>query len=723
MSKLIMPVILLLLSVLAGTVITITVFRKKEKRNAGMEMILIWMLNCYIEFWILNCFRFILLQGNTILSYVQDGFVCIFDIILIISSIFICYYCYEVKEQKINLYNVISSMICLVVYYIVLLLMGISNYHNVNAAIYDVLLPKSHLFGGVILFICQCMRTWKNRLHLSEVKDAVAVLSLFIVTVVAYPAMETYLTNVEEFSFSLKQIWFWYFLFILLVLSGVSIVYFLFSNKLKEVFLFMLWSISICAYIQGMFLNGKLFLMDGKEAEWSVGFKLENLMIWLMLLVGLYIAYRFISEKRKELLIYSSAVLCIMQLVAGISLIPDYLNQDSKGMSITNYLSTKGLYEVAKEDNIIIFVLDTYDVDYINEILANNPDFLKPLNGFTYFPDTVSQFSRTFPSIPYMLTEELYFYEQPQHEYVDEAFEKCFFWEQMKEQGYQLYFFEEDEKYIGESVREIAGNYVKEGHVINEKISFRGCAEAIVRINNYRILPYALKEYYMYTSGIISDLAVKEREWDIPAFVPDDIEVYKQFKKNKLQISDESKALRFIHLNGAHAPYTMKEDGTKAREGKISPVSQYIGSMNLVYDYLEMLQKVGVYENSTIVITADHGENYVTTHLEQNTNPILFIKPAGADLDKELVVSDVYASQNDIIPTISSIYGMEYNKALGINLFSTQDEDKSRVRYHYYTIVENGIQTKARIYEINGNSLDFGNWYATDEYHEFGEYY
>lgn len=164
MTKLIMPVILLLLSALGGTVVTITVFRR-EKRNAGIEMILTWILNSYIEFWILNCFRFILIQGDTILSYVQDGFVCIFDTILIISSTFIYCYCYEVKEQKSNLYNVLNSIICLMVYYIVLLLIGISNYHNMNAAIYSVLLPKSHLFGGMILLVCLSMRTWKNRLH------------------------------------------------------------------------------------------------------------------------------------------------------------------------------------------------------------------------------------------------------------------------------------------------------------------------------------------------------------------------------------------------------------------------------------------------------------------------------------------------------------------------------------------------------------------------------
>ena len=399
------------------------------------------------------------------------------------------------------------------------------------------------------------------------------------------------------------------------------------------------------------------------------------------------------------------------------------MNQEKNETLEKNYLSTKGLYDVAREDNVIIFVLDTYDVDFLGEVLETKPDFLEPLKGFTYFPDTVSQFSRTFPSVPYMLTEEQYYYEEPMNEYVDHAFENCSFWDQLNDKGYRMYFYEQDEDHIGGWVKTKAANYIEEGHVINEKISFTGCIEAITRINAYRLLPYVFKEYFSYTSESINDLVIEEREWDVPIFVADDAEVYEELRKNGLKLSDEERALRFIHLNGAHAPYTLTEEGTKTKNGKCTALEQYVGSMNLVYDYLDRLQKMGMYEKSTIIITADHGENFVTSKLEQNTNPILFIKPSGIGIDKELQISDVYASQNDILPTISAIYGMDYDVDWGLNLFSTQGKDKNRIRYHYYAVVENTMQTKTRTYEIKGTSLDFNNWYATDEYHEFGKYY
>lgn len=561
--------------------------------------------------------------------------------------------------------------------------------------------------------------------RVSDDKESInwAVISLFVVTIFAYPVMETYFANVTEFDFSAGQVWYCFLLYIALVYIGTGIICVLLHDWTKNFFLFAIWSFSICCYVQGMFLNQKLFLMEGKDPEWDAGLKISNIIIWCVIFGILSVLYKLLKEKRKAMLTYSSVILCVMQMVGAISLIPGYINQEKSEISESNYFSTKGLYEVAREDNVIIFVLDTYDVDFMNEVLTEKPDFLEPLRGFTYFPDTVSQFSRTFPSIPYMLTEEQYYYEEPKNEYIDRSFENCSFWKQFHDEGYKMYFYEQDEENIGGWVKTTAANYTEEGHVINEKMSFTGCAKAITKINAYRLLPYVLKGHFSYTSEGINDLVIKEQDWDVPVFNADDIEVYEEFRKNGLELADESKALRFIHLNGAHAPYTMTEEGTRARNDNGTALEQYIGSMNLVYDYLSMLQYLGMYEKSTIIITADHGENFVSTQLEQNTNPILFIKPSGVGMDREMQISDVYASQNDILPTISEIYGMKYDKDWGLNLFDTHGEDKNRTRYHYFAVVENTIQTKTRTYEINGNSLDFNNWYATDEYHKFGEYY
>ncbi len=227
-----------------------------------------------------------------------------------------------------------------------------------------------------------------------------------------------------------------------------------------------------------------------------------------------------------------------------------------------------------------------------------------------------------------------------------------------------------------------------------------------------------LKDYFLYTAGKINSLVVKQRIWDRTRFWVDDAAVYAGLKESGLTVNSDEKAVRFYHFNGAHAPYTMNETGKAVSETHGDKMAQYMGAMNMVYHYMDELKRLGLYENATIIITADHGENYVTEALEQNTNPILFIKPAGR-YKEELEISDICASQNDMLPTLAPILGVKVDADMGLDLFDASIDDKNRIRRHYYTVVENTEQTKTRTYEIRGSSLNFDNWSATDEYHEF----
>jgi hypothetical protein len=554
-----------------------------------------------------------------------------------------------------------------------------------------------------------------------------AVVVAFIVTTIMYPAWELYASNIKEFSFTLAEVGIYFAIYSVALICVIWLIGRILREKPRKLFIRALWIVTVCVYLQGMFLNGKLFLMDGKDLEWGNGIIVSNIMIWIIMIVLLTVIVVKLEHYVNRIVIYSSLALIVMQLAGAGSLIVSYLNSESEEKYTSNdYLSTEGLCEVADKDNIIIFVLDTYDVDYLNEVLEEYPDFLSPLKGFTYYPDYVSQFSRTYPSITYMLTGEEYFYDIPQEEYYEEAFTTTgsYFWNGLKKKGFSYYLYEAEADLIGKSTRQKALNYIDEGHQVEAEISFPGFVKSINHIAGYRNLPYVLKEYYKYTAEMINDWTVSERILDSTKFEANDSKVYDYFKNNPLRVSGrEEKDLRFIHLNGAHAPYSMDENGNAIPSGDGTAIGQYIGSMRLVYDYIQMLQDIGMYEDSTIIITADHGENYVTTELEQNTNPILFIKPKGVGSDSELIISDIYASQIDLLPTICAIYGIKYDVSDGLNLFDTKCEDKTRIRYHNYTVVENTIQVATLKYEIIGSSLDFNNWHSTGVYHMFGKYY
>lgn len=710
------------LAVIGGFIIAV-ITKKQNRPICDIKVLFSLLLYCYFEYWLMNIWRTVLLRGQNIYPYSENRMFIIMDIAMVIVGVMIVYEWQKTASQR-CIWIRLGLCIVLAIYHVGMIIFHYLTLENFNAAVYQSLLPDKVSFFGVLFFlICALLcSVIESRTREKLEKVDIAVVALFLMTIFVYPLLETYITNAGEFSFSAGQVLGCLVLMAIGLGIGAVLSCVLISGRLRKVYLFVLWAFSICAYIQGMFLNGSLFLMDGKAAEWSMGLEVGNMAFWCFLFMMLCLSFKLFKNKWKEIVLFSSVMLCLMQMVGGVSLLPNYVGNQEKHVRGQNYFSTQGLYEVAKEENIVVFVLDTYDVNHVSEVLEKYPDFLAPLKGFTYFPDTVAQFSRTFPSIPYMLTGEKYFYEIPLSEYVDEAFVNCSLWDGLREKEYQLYFYEEDEAYIGASVREVAQNYVEEGHTIEEKVSFAGCIESAVRINGYRLLPYALKECYFYTASTINNMVIEEFTLEKPEFVADDASVYQGLREQELKINEEGKALRFIHLYGAHEPYMMDENGNRVNVGEGSGVAQYVGCMNMIYEYIAMLQKLGVYENTTIIITADHGENFLDEQLTETTNPILFIKPYGIGADKDMSISDTYASQEDMLPTIAALHNIDYAGKEGMDLLAESVSNKDRIRKHYYTVVEGTTQTRIREYEIKGCSLEFQNWHATDVYHEFGEY-
>ena len=699
------------------------VLRNRLKRDVNLVYQSI--LFVFFIFWGINAARCALLTGGEMLAYDSDSYLLVLDI-AVAGGISLFYYftsndIMDCKSRKYTNEAVCGALFGIMAVWLIKLVM---QNKNLNAALYSILKPQNIFAIGVIGIIVYCaLGCLRNgiRRHKPELSEA-AVAMLLSITFFIFPAFETFMANAEEFQFTVGQVWRRLICFGIFLVIIVLIVMLMLPEKKRKAVCYAAWAFSLSAYFQGMFLNGRLFLMDGKRLEWEDRLKIVNLIIWFLVIAALIVFCMRVKNAGK-IITYVSLALCAMQIIGCVSLIPSYLGKSMSSEALyKDYFSEKGFNEVASDENVLVFVLDTYDVDFLDEVLGQEPDFLAPLKDFIYFPDNVSQFSRTFPSIPYMLTEELYFYDEPFMEYADKAFAKCEFWENLKQSGYSYYIYEEDEHIIGNTVREEAGNFVREGHVIEEKISFLGCAKSMVEIGGYRLLPYAFKEYYIYTEDDIDDMVIGRKILDFPSYEGEDADLYRQLRENGLEIGSDSKAFRFIHTKGAHAPYTMNAEGEKIKNGECSPVEQYMGCMRFVYDYIEELKRLGVYDKTTIVITADHGENYVMEELEQAVNPILFIK-RGGDINETMRTSDVCASQNDLLPTLASVMGIGYDKSWGLDLLNAAGKDKERERYHYYSVVEGGIQTKAKVYKIVGNSRDFSNWEATGEYREFGEFY
>ena len=171
------------------------------------------------------------------------------------------------------------------------------------------------------------------------------------------------------------------------------------------------------------------------------------------------------------------------------------------------------------------------------------------------------------------------------------------------------------------------------------------------------------------------------------------------------------KNFSFIHIQGTHLPNAYNRDFLPADETeKYSIPDAMIQSFKIINLYIEQMKELGIYENSTIIITGDHssiGSDTKDPYYAHLT--ALFVKPSGVG-EGELKTSSAPIAQGDIHATILDSEGIENTLDYGISAFEL-DEDTERERsYHFQRYIkDDGIYEVVK-YKIVGAAKRFTNW-------------
>ena len=147
-------------------------------------------------------------------------------------------------------------------------------------------------------------------------------------------------------------------------------------------------------------------------------------------------------------------------------------------------------------------------------------------------------------------------------------------------------------------------------------------------------------------------------------------------------------------------------------------LSQAKGSMKIIFEYIEQLKELDMYDNSTIVITADHGENYIydsakvsllsDLQLQKTSNPIMLVKPANQSWEG-IVQNSAPVSHTELIASIVSAINPQAAAAYGSTL---EDIDESADRERIFTFTRYDLPYVKTV--INGDVLDEENWEVTE---------
>lgn len=478
--------------------------------------------------------------------------------------------------------------------------------------------------------------------------DSGLLLSLcFSFLLCVYAPFELYLTNISDFWISVSEM---LPLSLILFVGAFTvcaigfIVLKLINSKLFDTFLLLGSSALLGMYIQGNFLIKNLPDMEGNKVDWNA-YPVERLLsivaFSVPFIVLLILLLKLKSEKFRKIVIAESGILLILFSVTLTSL---FVTTNTKSVE-TLIPTTKGEFEVSEDKNFIIFLLDAVDSQKFKSAAENRPEVKEALDGFTYYEDAMSAYPCTSRSIPLIFSGKWFENTEPFNKYKNESMDKSPILNSLSSQGYSIGLYEEGfelEKSIfdGKFV-----NYFPAEICYNEE-----AFETIIKMGGVKFFPWDLKRFTWKVHKAFIKFKNTGTEFD--NFTWSNADFYNRIKSDSPFTITDTKCARYIHISGAHSPFqydrSMNVIGNGTYEDNIE------ACVTIIEQYIKALKKQNLYDNTAIVILADHGYNgQDITNEYKRMNPLFMVK--GFNEKHELKISSAPISYIDLADGITKL--------------------------------------------------------------------
>jgi hypothetical protein len=406
-----------------------------------------------------------------------------------------------------------------------------------------------------------------------------------------------------------------------------------------------------------------------------------------------------------------STVIVTLQLAYSIFLViqqPEILEEGKKRASF--YSPPEEIFQYSSSQNIIHVILDELQSGVFQEIVEGDYDYYSRMfEGFTFFKETAGSFPTTIMSLPAFMSGKIYKNDVPIRDFIDTIFTGKTVSNTLYENGYEVDLIIPIPWYS-------KGKYTNSYQIpvpYGESVQLHEARNALFMLELvlFRHSPHFLKKILTSSQFTFSFLGFQnkktehyeaERHFAHKAFLTD--------MTDHMSIGRSRPVYKLIHVTTTHWPAVLNDDCQYA--GEVLPWQwenirvQAKCSLDHFLKLLKKLKMIGVYDDSFIIIQADHGYWHIPESSGQfslknvpkktdtvfknreyfaqvvcSSNPLLAVKPPRSN--GALVYSDAQTQLTDIPATITSFLDLEEGFP-GKSVFEI-DESVTRERpFHYY---------------------------------------
>ena len=517
------------------------------------------------------------------------------------------------------------------------------------------------------------------------------------------------------------------FLLVWILLAAVAC---LFKKRAFVVVVAVVFSAALSCYTQALFMNVGLPQADGGVVHWDdyITITVLSAAAWIALIAVSVVAV--IRYPRKAQMGFCLVALALV-VVQGAGVASLFVGESgaSNVAGRTMMVSEKGLLDVSAKTNVVEFVLDNYDTALLEQAVSEEPEMFDGFEGFTWFKDSAGSMIPTRYGNVFLLTGVLPREDEPFSAFLANRYARSPYLGDIRKAGYDVGVYSDTlgEQYLSadEAIQHLFRYTSNIAPLDRDAMDVPATAASLLRCALYRDLPWLVKPLaWFYTDEVNRSMLGSGRAAsDKTPYLMDDGSLLSRLRTEGLSTNDQDASYRYIHVIGAHDPFSLDRNGEEVGVGNSNPLDQAIGSMKIVKTYINELKQLGVYDQTTVIVTTDHGSWWCQEgEIDQPKSPIVLFKPAASvagGRDKPLAVSESPVSAGDILATVEEVIGAPNSASFGESLVD-KVEDGSRyrkgeqTRYFYMTTSDGVHDQKIQKYAINGDARDLCSWSRTN---------
>jgi len=551
-----------------------------------------------------------------------------------------------------------------------------------------------------------------------------AIASIPLLTVCCFSTLVIHSGNREEFSTSFLDAFGVFVPYVALLIGAFGLLGVIMTETGRSRYIAVLAALALLLWTQSNLLVWDYGVFDGRDINWLEGAwrGVLDSSLWIIVMLAAILLH----SRLRKVLIFAAVGTLSVQII---SVAMTHSGSRAALISSQNFASDiegkAAIKRFSRNQNVVHIVMDGFQADIFQDIVndPSNDSVKSQLQGFTFFSNHLGAYPYTQLTIPALLSGKLYRNQVPIDDFVSDTLLGDTILNTAYNSGYEIDIAAPValKNIYSLGVHTNAYGIGASGHVTPADYIEVDSAK-LIDLALFRSVPHFAKalihrdELWVFQAKVQSAAYLQMRYFSDLAFLAE--------LADDMTADRETPVYKMIHVMLSHKPTLGNEecefDGRRTTNRKNVTIQSRCG-LKGVLSVLDRMRKLAIYNDSLIVLMADHGAWVPVEDLAQSREvnamsvamaiPMLAIKPPQAQHGYQ--ESNAPTSIIDLPTTIAGLLGLNA-EFKGIPAFSNQAQ-LNRRRYHLaYGFGPNpdakGFLFPMQEYLVEGNAHDADSW-------------